>query len=454
MAGQLVDGDGDRATLVTEEIDAFNAQYRIKTAQGLHVLHVPTRTEVQGFVKNRLVLEIDTDWQPPGGGTVKAGSLVSVAASDPDGPVSTIFAPGDRQSLDAVGTTRDGVVAAIFDNVRGQAWTYAPSGRGWTAKRVSLPDDVSVGIATTSDKSDQAFLSVTGFLHPTQLWLADGRNADASLVKALPAKFDASHLAVEQYEATAADGTKIPYFLVHAKSMRLDGTNPTELYAYGGFQISMTPAYDANLGALWLSRGGVYALANIRGGGEFGPAWHDAATRTHRQVAWDDFASVGRDLIARKVTDPSHLGIRGGSNGGLLMGVEFTQHPELWHAVVIEVPLLDMMNYETMSAGASWIGEYGSVSNPAERRFLRSTSPLQNLRAGVSYPLPFIFTTTKDDRVGPVHARRFAWRMAALKLPFLYYEETEGGHAAGANLQEIATERALEYTYLTRQLMQ
>ena len=450
---ELVDGHGHRVTLVREDLDAFHSTYRVATDRGLRVLDLPKRAELRGFVSNRLIFDIGDDWQVGHGATVKAGSLISLDLGRPDDRVETIYAPGPRQSLDEVGTTRDGVVAATYDNVRGQGWVYSLSGQGWTGKRLALPDDVSVSVVSASDKSDEAFLSATGFLEPTQLWLIDTQTAAARMIKALPAKFDASDLVVDQNEAVSKDGTKIPYFLVHGKGIRLDGSHPTELYAYGGFQVSMTPTYSAELGRLWLSQGGVYALANIRGGGEFGPAWHDAALKTHRQVAWDDFAAVGRDLIARRVTDSRHLGIRGGSNGGLLMGVEFTQHPELWHAVMIEVPLLDMMNFETMSAGASWVGEYGSVSNPAEKVFLARTSPLQNLRAGVSYPEPFLFTTTKDDRVGPVHARRFAWRMDELKLPFLYYEETEGGHAAGANLQEVATERALEYTYLARELM-
>jgi prolyl oligopeptidase len=235
--------------------------------------------------------------------------------------------------------------------------------------------------------------------------------------------------------------------------MKLDGNNPTLLYAYGGFEVSQTPTYSAGLGKLWLEHGGVYALANIRGGGEFGPKWHDAGLNVHRQIVYDDFAAVGRDLIARRITSPRRLGIRGGSNGGLLMGVQFTQHPELWNAVIIDVPLLDMMRISKIAAGASWEGEYGSVEDPAVRAFWEKTSPYQNLRRGTAYPEPFIFTTTKDDRVGPQHARKFAARMEEMGLPFLYYENTEGGHAAGANLKQQAHTQALEMVYLTRKLM-
>jgi prolyl oligopeptidase len=214
----------------------------------------------------------------------------------------------------------------------------------------------------------------------------------------------------------------------------------------------MTPYYSGTVGKLWLERGGVYVLANIRGGGEFGPAWHDAGLKTHRQVIYDDFAAVAKDLIAKGITSAKRLGIKGGSNGGLLMGVEFTQHPELYNAVAIEVPLLDMLRYEKIEAGASWVGEYGSVSKPAERAFLASISPYNNLKTGVKYPTPFIWTTTKDDRVGPEHARKFAAKLAAMGDPYLYYEVVEGGHGAGANIKEQSFTTALEMAYFTRQL--
>src|SRR5579871_1211264 len=235
--------------------------------------------------------------------------------------------------------------------------------------------------------------------------------------------------------------------------MKLDGNNPTILYAYGGFQVSETPSYSATIGKTWLARGGVFVLANIRGGGEFGPAWHEAGLKTHRQLIFDDFAAVAEDLIARNITSPRRLGIRGGSNGGLLMGVEFNQHPELWRAALIEVPLLDMLRFEKIGAGASWAAEYGSVDNPTERAFLARISPYQNLRAGVAYPEPFFVTATSDDRVTPVHARKMAAKMEAMGLPFLFFENTNGGHAASANLREIAQRTALEFTYLARKLM-
>ena len=455
----LVDGDGHRATLIERGVDFFDTEHNLLTANGLERLALPPRSTISGLVAGRLVVQVDQAWTPRNTPVVRAGSLVSLDLDHPDAPPRTIFTPGPRQTLDGVAATRSTLVAAIYDNVRGQGWVFTPTPDGWTSRRLALPENVAVGVEATSPRDDHAFLGVTGFLDPSTLWLADaasdaGSPGSIEKIKSLPAQFASGPYVVEQFEARSGDGTQVPYFVVHRRDMKRDGSNPTELYAYGGFQVSMTPRYTPTLGKLWLDRGGVYVLANIRGGGEFGPDWHDAATRTNRQRAFDDFASVGRDLIARGITSVRRLGIRGGSNGGLLMGVEFTQHPELWHAAIIEVPLLDMLHFETMSAGASWVGEYGSVSNPRERAFLARISPLQSLRAGVRYPEPFIFTTTKDDRVGPVHARRFAWKMQQLHLPFLYYEETEGGHAAGANLREVADEQALEFTYLTRKLME
>ena len=313
--------------------------------------------------------------------------------------------------------------------------------------------DSSVALAAAIENSDVFYYGVDNYLDPPSLFQADATGGVASEVKTLPPSFDSSKDTVDQYEATSSDGTKIPYFVVHPKGMKLDGSNPTILYAYGGFQVSLTPAYSGTIGKLWLERGGVYVVANIRGGGEFGPAWHDAALKTHRQLAWDDFAAVAKDLIARGITSPRRLGIQGGSNGGLLMGVEFTQHPELFRAVDIQVPLLDMLRFEQIAAGASWVGEYGSLANPDERAFLQKTSPYANLKADVDYPTPLIWTTTKDDRVGPQHARKFAAKLASLGKPYLYYEVIEGGHGAGANQEEEARTTALEMTYFTERLM-
>ncbi len=445
----FVDGARHRVTVISRALTFFTFEYSVLTPDGLKRLDLPPKAVVDGLVANRLIVTLNQDWRG-----FTAGSVIALDAARLEAPPRAMFTPGPTQSLNTIGITAGRVVAAIYDNVRGQARVFTPvADGGWSEARLALPGDVSVDVADTSRRSESVFLDVAGFLDPTQLWLADAADGHAQAIKSLPAKFDAAPYVVDQAEAASTDGTAIPYFVVHRRDMRLDGSNPTLLYAYGGFQVSVTPSYSGALGQLWLDRGGVYVLANIRGGGEFGPRWHEAGLQTQRQHVFDDFAAVARAVIARRITAPARLGIRGGSNGGLLMGVEFTQHPELWHAVVIDVPLLDMLHYETMSAGASWVGEYGSVSVPAQRAFLARISPVQALRAGVAYPTPYIFTTTKDDRVGPVHARRFAARMEALGLPFYYFEQVEGGHAAGANLPEQAEAQALEYTYLSRALM-
>ena len=444
------DGTGRHAVVLRRGLDFFRTQMLLAGVHAPSMLKLPAKVEVDGLVGGQLVVTLNER-----AGAIAAGSLATLDLAHPDGALRAVFQPGPRQALTQAGTTKDRIVALVEDNVRGRALVFAPMGDGWTTRTLELPDNAAFEMEDATPRDDRIFLSVTGFLQPTALYEEDlGGAGKPTVVKTLPALFDAGCCAVDQHEAVSRDGTHVPYFLVHAKSFATNGKNPTLLYAYGGFQISMVPTYSAALGKLWLERGGVYALANIRGGGEFGPAWHEAGLKTHRQRVYDDFTAVSHDLIATGVTDARHLGIRGGSNGGLLMGVQFTQHPELYHAVIIDVPLLDMLGFEHIAAGSSWVGEYGTVTHPAERAFLARISPYNNLRAGVAYPEPFIFTTTKDDRVGPVHARKFAARLEALHRPYLYYEATEGGHAAGANLVEKAEQQALEMSYLVGKLMQ
>ena len=457
------DGAGNQATLINRPLSTFESENYLVNGDRVLKLALPQKAEIEGLIADQLIVSLAQDWMMAGK-TFKQGSLISFdlqeAKKDPEHlkPV-VLYAPGPRESFNTAAVTRDALVITTLENVRGRAFVYRPQPQGgWQHSRLDLPDDATIGIADTSLRGNRAFLSVTGFLQPSSLWLADvtgntpGTGAP-SMVKALPPKFDASQLTVEQFEARSSDATRVPYFVVHRRQMKLDGSNPTILYAYGGFQVSETPTYSAMLGKLWLDKGGVYVLANIRGGGEFGPAWHEAGLKTHRQIIYDDFASVARDLIARGITSARRLGIQGGSNGGLLMGVEFTQHPELWNAVDIQVPLLDMLRFEKIAAGTSWVGEYGSVSNPAQAAFLAGISPYANLHRGGHYPEPFIWTTTKDDRVGPQHARKFAARLREYGIPYLFYEVTEGGHGSGANLKEKAHTSALEMTYFARKLM-
>lgn len=453
----LVDGAGNRIVLIERSKTFFESEIYVVAPDGVRRVGLPPKIAIGGLVAGRLILTLKQDWTPAGGPAVKAGSLVAIPAGAlaTGGPLvpELLFAPGPRQSVEDVAVTHAHVLASIYDNVRGQAWSFAPQGATWTATRLALPDNASVHLVSTDRDSDAAFISVQSFLTPSTLWLADAAAATARDVKSSPPRFDATGLVTEQYEAVSRDGTRVPYFVVHRAGMKPDGSTPTLMTAYGGFQVSETPSYLATRGKLWLEKGGAFVLANIRGGGEFGPAWHEAGLKTKRQVVYDDFAAVGEDLARRGITSARRLGIYGGSNGGLLMGVEMTQRPDLWHAVAIEIPLLDMLRYERLSAGSSWVGEYGSMSVPAERAFWEKTSPYQALRRDGKYPTPFIWTTTKDDRVGPVQARKFAARMKEYGLPYLYWENTEGGHAAGANLKQSARAQALEVAYFMQRLM-
>ena len=454
----LVDATGARLSVIYRATSFFETEQYLVRGRDVVRLSIPRKARLSDFVGGQAIVQLSEDWTA-GTITVRAGGVaafdVAAAMRDPSqiAPVA-VFEPGPRESVQRASATNSRLLVGITDNVKGRVLAFTRTSNGsWSRAPVTLPDNATTEVVSADSKSDRAFIGVTGYLAPTSVWLADAARATAISVKSLAPRFDASRADVEQYQATAKDSTKIPYFIVHPKGMTLDGNNPTILMAYGGFEVSITPFYDADAGKLWIEKGGVYVVANIRGGGEFGPAWHEAGLKTKRQVIYDDFAAVARDLIARGITNPKKLGIQGGSNGGLLMGVEMTQHPELWNAVDIQVPLLDMLRYEQIAAGASWVGEYGSVSVPVERDFLASISPLHNLKPGVVYPEPLIWTTTKDDRVGPQHARKFAATMSAMKLPYLFYEVIEGGHGAGANINQRAHTSALEYMYFVRQLM-
>jgi prolyl oligopeptidase len=455
----LNDGSGHSAVMVQRAVSIFEFEfYLLGSRQQALKLTMPRKAEFLALIDGRLIVSLHEDWKQEQGSTLKQGSLVSIeldaAAANPAHlRPALVYSPAAREAFRDAGATRGHLLVHTLDNVNGQVYSYTPEPKNhWSRQQLALPGNVSVDLIDTDLHSEQAFVQITGFLTPPKLVLADLSNGTLTTVKTLPAKFDASHDVVEQFAATSKDGTKIPYFIVHPNGMKMDGSTPAILNAYGGFQVARTPAYSAELGKLWLERGGVFVLANIRGGGEFGPAWHEAGLKTQRQRIYDDFAAVGEDLVAKGFTSSAHLGIMGGSNGGLLMGVEFIQRPQLWRAVDIQVPLLDMLRYEQIAAGSSWVGEYGSVSVPEERQFLASISPYNNLKTGVKYPEALIWSTTKDDRVGPQHARKFAAKLSAMGVPYYYYEVIEGGHGAGATPLEQAKMHAREYMYFSRKL--
>lgn len=456
----LHDALGHQVTVLRRGVTFFDTEFSMLEPQGVRRIALPVKADISGLLNGQLIVSLDQDWTPEAGerkfvqGSVLALNLADVKKDSVHLKPSIIFAPTSTEFVQGADVTRNHLLLTTLENAQGRAYVYTQDvGSGWERKKLDVPLNSSVKVASTNWSDDRFFLSLESFLTPPSLLLGDAEAGTLLPAKTVAPQFDATDDVVEQFEATSRDGTKVPYFVVRPKNMNYDGTHPTLLTAYGGFEISMTPFYSATLGKLWLEKGGVFVLANIRGGAEFGPAWHTAGLKTHRQSIYDDFAAVGQDLVTRHITSPRRLGIEGGSNGGLLMGVEMTQHPAMWNAIGIMIPLLDMLRYEQIAAGASWVGEYGSVKNPEERAFLASISPYHQLKADVTYPEPLIFTTTKDDRVGPVHARKFAAKMEELQKPFLYQEITEGGHGAGADLKEQAKTLALTYTYFTRKLM-
>jgi prolyl oligopeptidase len=453
-AGVLRDPDGVvRGVVAHRAIDFFASERFFLTDSGPIKLPLPGKASLAAFVSGQLVFTLEEAWRDlPSGALISLDLAQCLADIEAVKPV-LIYAPGPRETIEGVTASRSRLLVAIYRNVRGGAVAYRFENDAWLPTPLPLPDNASVQLVAASDHDDSAFLDVAGYLLPNTLYFADLAASAAEAVKSMPARFDAATAVVEQFDAVSQDGTAVPYFVVRPRDLAFDGNASTLLYGYGGFQVSMNPAYSGALGKLWIEPGGVYVVANIRGGGEFGPQWHQAALKEHRQRAFDDFIAVAEDLIRRNITAPRRLGIMGGSNGGLLMGAMLTQRPELFRAVVIQVPLLDMLRYHKLLAGASWIAEYGDPDNPDEAALLERISPYHNLREGTAYPEVFFLTSTKDDRVHPGHARKMAAKMAAMGLPFLYYENIDGGHAAAANLQERARRNALEFAYLFEKLV-
>ena len=419
---------------------------------------IPPKSTPQGIYKGKLLVTLEQDWAPEGQPAFKSGDLVAFSAQDfldtGELPItSLVFRPNDKQAIRGVSISKDTALLSINDTVVGKVLRLDATENGWRTSSIALPGPGQSGVAFSDRDESLVLLNYEGFLTPDSLLEWNPETGTTTSLKSLPAKFDSEGLTVEQKFATSTDGTEIPYFVVRSENTDMNGETPTLLYGYGGFQVTLNPSYSGTVGRLWLEQGGAYVLANIRGGGEFGPEWHQAGLKTNRQRIYDDFIAVGEDIVEDGLTTPDKLGIMGGSNGGLLMGVMLNQRPDLWNAVVVQVPLLDMLRYHTLLAGASWVDEYGSPEVPEERAFLETISPYQNFDASLDYPTPFFVTSTKDDRVHPGHARKMAAKFEAADLPFFYYENIDGGHSAAANQLERARRSALEFTYLTQRLM-
>jgi prolyl oligopeptidase len=446
---------GFEREFVNRAITFYTSETYWNNGGSLVKLDVPIDAEPSVF-REWLAVNLRTDWTV-GGKTFPAGSLVVTRFDDfmaGKREFEALFTPSERTALSGFTVTKSAVVLNVLDNVRSKVYIAKHGDSGWSsAPMAGLPDFGTIGVsAVDSERSDDVWVTVTDFVTPTTLSLGSVNGGAVERLKSMPSFFDASSMEISQHEAISADGTRVPYFQVSKKGMKTNGKNPTLLYGYGGFEVSLTPSYSGSIGVAWLERGGTYVLANIRGGGEFGPKWHQAALKENRARAYEDFAAVAEHLIERKVTKPKKLGIMGGSNGGLLVGNMLVRRPDLFGAVVCQVPLLDMKRYHTLLAGASWMGEYGNPDVPEEWSYIQTFSPYQLVREDVRYPPTLFLTSTRDDRVHPGHARKMVARMIEQGHDVRYWENTEGGHGGAANNAQRAKMTALSWTFLWTEL--
>jgi prolyl oligopeptidase len=430
----------------------YKGEFFLMLGERLVKIDIPEDANIDGVFQDRLLVSLRTPWET-GGRSYPAGSLLAIGLDDflrGSRSFATLFEPGPRVSYAGVTATCSKLYLFTLDNVSTRIQTLEPSTDGWKRTEFPLPGLGDASIVTVDSEKETFFYTYTDFLTPTTLFLCEGGKVEK--IKSQPAFFDTTGMKVVQQEAVSRDGTKIPYFLVTPRGFVADGNAPTLLYGYGGFENSELPAYSSVKGTAWLERGGVYVLANIRGGGEFGPTWHQQALQKNRIKSFEDFIAVAEDLVARKITSTPHLGIMGGSQGGLLVGGCFTMRPDLFGAVVAQVPLADMKRYHKLLAGASWMGEYGNPDKPEDWAYIRTWSPYQLLRKEAKYPKVFFWTNTRDDRVHPAHARKMVARMLEQNHPVYYFENTEGGHGSGTTNRQTAQVNALEFAYLWKML--
>ncbi len=445
-------------------LDFYTSSMALLQGQTLVPIAKPADAKL-AFWRERVLIELRSDWTVAGTTWPRGALLVADADAYLKGErkFTALFTPTATRSLSSYGATRSKLLIDVLDNVASRIEEWTPTANGWTRREMQAPYPGSLGITPLHDPllkddplAEAYFLNVSDFLQPDTLQFgrtgSAAEDAKREVLKSRPSFFDATGMRAEQRFATSPDGTRVPYFVIWPKGAKADGSNPTLLYGYGGFEQSMTPWYSGAIGRAWTGQGGVFVLANIRGGGEYGPGWHQAAVKQNKQKSYDDFAAVAEDLIAAKITAPKHLGIQGGSNGGLLVGAVMLQRPELFNAVVCQVPLLDMQRYHQLLAGASWMAEYGDPDKAEDWAAISRYSPYQNVRKGKTYPKVLFTTSTRDDRVHPGHARKMAARMREQGHPLLYWENIEGGHGGAADNGQRAQMMALEYTFLWQQL--
>jgi prolyl oligopeptidase len=448
------EADQSRSYLMDRETFWSGTYYVYEPGEEPVALPLPKDADVVHFGVDGVLALMRTPWQMKDQ-LFPAGTLVSLnvedAAQGGDGAPQSVFQPTEQQSVNGVSVAGDAIYVALLDTVNGSVIRLVRRPEGdWKGKTLRLPDNGSVSVVSAHGERDEVLINAESFTQPETLYYA--KDGALSKVQSMPERFDASDMKTEQLFATSADGTQIPYYVIKPATARRGKEIPVWLYGYGGFEISLTPLYLPPQYQRWVQNGGAIVRANIRGGGEFGPKWHQAALLKNRHKAFEDFAAVMDDVVERRLTTPQMLGVSGGSNGGLLTGVMLTRYPEKHNATIIGVPLLDMLRYDKLLAGASWVGEYGDPDDPEMRAYIEGYSPYHAVTAATRYPEAFIFTSTKDDRVHPGHARKFAAKLAEAKQPFLYYENIEGGHASAANRAQAAYRAALELAFLKYRL--
>jgi prolyl oligopeptidase len=453
ISGSVINKPEGQYAIIRRVITFYTSHYYVFNNNGLIKLDIPEDVNLVDILQGQLILELKSDWKS-GTKIFRQGSLVSsdyARLLKGEKKVTSILEPGHRSSISLASASRNKLIVSVLENVSSELYSYAFNGDQWTGTRIETPEMGTINIGSVSVFSDEYFFLYQNFLTPSSLYFVN-QEGRLKTIYSLPDFFDAEKYQVWQHEAESSDGTKVPYFVLGPKNMEHNGKNPTLLYAYGGFEISMLPSYSAITGNSWLEQGGVYVLANIRGGGEFGPRWHQSGLKENRQRVFDDFHAVAEDLINKRITTGSHLGIQGGSNGGLLVAAAFTQRPELYGAVVCQVPLLDMKRYHKLLAGASWMGEYGNPDIPEEWEYIKKHSPYHNLSEKQDYPPVFFTTSTRDDRVHPGHARKMVAKMQDMGHIVHYYENMEGGHAGASTNEQRAMTSALGFTYLLMNL--
>ncbi len=441
--------------IVMRRTSFYSGTYYVIEEGKLAKLDLPNDIELSGIFKNLVLLQLKSDLKADDK-TFPQGSVISIKYDDlvaGKKKYDLVITPDERSSVTGLANTKNVLLINMLNNVKSELYAYTWK-NGWEKEKINAPELGNITLGASSSESDNFFFYFTNFLEPSTLYMANTGEKAIKKVKSLPSFFPTEKYQVQQFEATSKDGTKIPYFVVGPKSMKYDGSNPTLLYAYGGFEVPQLPNYNATTGTAWLEKGGVYVLANIRGGGEFGPKWHQAGLKENRQRVYDDFHAVAESLIKQKITSAKKLGIFGGSNGGLLVGVAYTQRPDLYNAVVCAVPLFDMKRYNKLLAGASWMAEYGNPDIPEEWEYISKYSPYQNIKPGMKYPEVFFTTSTRDDRVHPGHARKAVAKMDGLGYKVYYFENTEGGHAGASTNEQRAHMYALIFAYLQMKLMQ